>query len=170
MSLLCLQHAEIVAHALFNAGFPYSTSSDVLDNITKGYGKLSENGFWEYQLVLDDNNEPFDWKTFVEFQDEERDFNEMLPKAFIGLSFPPVPGKRLFMEERLYILRQMSNNGDYWFHRADPTGVYVLLPIMPAEKHQNRLAFSWDDWDYFLRVPGRLHEVRIADGQVGLDK
>lgn len=165
MSLLDLRGSEIVAHALFNAGFPYSTSSDVVDQITKGYGKLSPSGVWEYQLVLDDNGEPFDWKTFVEFQDEERDFTEMLPAAFVGLQFDPVPGRYLFIEERTYVLR-CTPKGYFWFHRADPTGVYALVPVAPVEKHQDRVAFVWSDWDYFLRVQGRLQEIKVADGEL----
>lgn len=41
---------QLIAKLLFRLGFKYCVSTDIAGNTTKGYGKLDNNGFWQYQL------------------------------------------------------------------------------------------------------------------------
>ena len=40
----------LIAILLFKLGVQYNCSSDIIGNITRGYGKLDWNGYWQYPL------------------------------------------------------------------------------------------------------------------------
>jgi hypothetical protein len=48
--MLSYEDAQIVAYALYNAGFEPSCSSDYFEQITAGYGNLDSTGEWQYPL------------------------------------------------------------------------------------------------------------------------
>jgi len=41
---------ELIAFILFKFGFKYGVSTGIHGLTTYGYGKLSDSGFWEYEI------------------------------------------------------------------------------------------------------------------------
>lgn len=48
---------RIMAKLLYVIGFKPTWSTGIHDKLTVGYGKLSENGFWQYPLDVDEEGE-----------------------------------------------------------------------------------------------------------------
>lgn len=43
---------ERIGTLLYRLGFKYGASTDICDNLSLGYGKLDDNGFWEYPIAV----------------------------------------------------------------------------------------------------------------------
>ena len=43
---------EIIALLFFILGFPPDCSTGICGSLTRGYGKLDHNGYWEFQLYI----------------------------------------------------------------------------------------------------------------------
>ncbi len=41
---------DSIANALYHLGFKPSSSTGICGRLTKGYGKLDDNGYWEYDI------------------------------------------------------------------------------------------------------------------------
>jgi hypothetical protein len=41
---------ECIGNLLYRLGFKYGASTDIGDNLSLGYGKLDDNGFWQYPI------------------------------------------------------------------------------------------------------------------------
>ena len=53
---------KTIAKMLYYLGFKYCTSTNIAGGLTRGYGKLDTNGFWQFQL-------PYEW-----FDDKRKEF------------------------------------------------------------------------------------------------
>lgn len=47
---------SVLAYVKYNSGVPYNYSTDTLGRTTAGYGRLSEEGLWEYPLLVNQRN------------------------------------------------------------------------------------------------------------------
>jgi len=41
---------SLIAKILYYLGFKYNTSTGIHGGLTRGYGKLDHNGFWQFEL------------------------------------------------------------------------------------------------------------------------
>lgn len=46
------KRSSFVAQILYKLHYQYGVSTDIADNLSYGYGKLNDNGFWQYPLYF----------------------------------------------------------------------------------------------------------------------
>jgi hypothetical protein len=144
MSLLNDQDRCAVAHALYDAGFKPTWSSDVADNLIAGYGDMDKHGEFIYPLYVV-NGEVKDWP-YVKARLRVEEQLENAQDVFAGF-------EDLDIHDGDYI----KFEGEFYKARYEAPDLFSFISIngkfqLQGEAHEHLSIADWNDYFVFDKV------------------